>query len=200
MSQEGTCDYPQICIDFFSSHMIFSERSTLKERRGAYRPSFAGFVDVDLSEKKILSLRSLVRVFLNYSTLTDNLQENLKVPTWVSQLHIYLLLDRYQILFIMNLTMDIYACMVPMWVRTSLIYQHSKLNRSYDTKLILFQIDNSVVESFGAGGRTCISSRVYPTLALYGNAHLYAFNNGNQTVQIDNLNAWSMKTPPKMNQ
>ncbi|KAL6514342.1 Invertase [Orobanche hederae] len=97
-----------------------ASRSTLKEGRGAYRPSFAGFVDVDLSEKKILSLRSL--------------------------------------------------------------------------------IDNSVVESFGAGGRTCISSRVYPTMARSGNAHLYAFNNGNQTVQIDNLNAWSMKTPRKMNQ
>ncbi|KAK6126366.1 hypothetical protein DH2020_039891 [Rehmannia glutinosa] len=96
-----------------------ASRSSLKDGTGAYRPSFAGFVDADLTGKK-LSLRSL--------------------------------------------------------------------------------IDNSVVESFGAEGKTCISSRVYPTLAIYGNAHLYAFNNGTQTVKIDSLNAWSMNSPPLMNQ
>ncbi|KAL2229293.1 UNVERIFIED_CONTAM: Beta-fructofuranosidase, insoluble isoenzyme 1 [Sesamum indicum] len=95
-----------------------ASRSTLRDGAGAYRPSFAGFVDVDLTEKK-LSLRSL--------------------------------------------------------------------------------IDNSVVESFGARGKTCISSRVYPTLAIYDNAHLYAFNNGTQTVKIDSLNAWSMNRPLQMN-
>ncbi|KAL0333498.1 UNVERIFIED_CONTAM: Beta-fructofuranosidase, insoluble isoenzyme 1 [Sesamum angustifolium] len=95
-----------------------ASRSTLRNGAGAYRPSFAGFVDVDLTEKK-LSLRSL--------------------------------------------------------------------------------IDNSVVESFGAQGKTCISSRVYPTLAVYNNAHLYAFNNGTQTVKIDSLNAWSMNRPLEMN-
>ncbi|KAL0426558.1 UNVERIFIED_CONTAM: Beta-fructofuranosidase, insoluble isoenzyme 1 [Sesamum latifolium] len=95
-----------------------ASRSTLRNGAGAYRPSFAGFVDVDLTEKK-LSLRSL--------------------------------------------------------------------------------IDNSVVESFGARGKTCISSRVYPTLAVYNNAHLYAFNNGTQTVKIDSLNAWSMNRPLEMN-
>lgn len=59
--------------------------------------------------------------------------------------------------------------------------------------LIYFlQIDHSVVESFGARGKTCISSRVYPTLAIYDNAHLYAFNNGTQTIKIESLNAWSM--------
>lgn len=92
--------------------------STLKTGTNAYRPSFAGFVDVDLTEKKI-SLRSL--------------------------------------------------------------------------------IDNSVVESFGAGGKTCITSRVYPTLAIYSNAHLFVFNNGTETVKIDSLNAWSMNKPLHMN-
>lgn len=56
-------------------------------------------------------------------------------------------------------------------------------------------IDHSVVESFGAGGRTCITSRVYPTLAINKDAHLYAFNNGTDKVTIDNLSAWSMKRP-----
>ncbi|KAK0584771.1 hypothetical protein LWI29_018390 [Acer saccharum] len=62
--------------------------SSLKD--GLYKPTFAGFVDVDLSDNK-LSLRSL--------------------------------------------------------------------------------IDHSVVESFGSGGKTCITSRVYPTLAISEGAH-----------------------------
>ncbi|KAK6290065.1 hypothetical protein POUND7_001606 [Theobroma cacao] len=86
--------------------------SSLKD--GLYKPSFAGFVDVDLADKK-LSLRSL--------------------------------------------------------------------------------IDHSVVESFGAGGKTCITSRVYPTLAVLDNAHLYAFNHGTEPINVENLNAWSMKKP-----
>jgi len=52
-----------------------------------------------------------------------------------------------------------------------------------------------VVESFGAGGKTCITSRVYPTLALLGNARLFAFNNGTQTITIETLDAWSMNRP-----
>ncbi|MCL7047445.1 hypothetical protein MKW94_012547 [Papaver nudicaule] len=59
-------------------------------------------------------------------------------------------------------------------------------------------IDNSVVESFGSGGKTCITSRVYPTLALGKNAHLYSFNNGTEAVEIVELKAWSIKKP-KMN-
>ncbi|EEF32054.1 Beta-fructofuranosidase, insoluble isoenzyme 1 precursor, putative [Ricinus communis] len=81
---------------------------------GLYRPSFAGFVDVDLADKK-LSLRSL--------------------------------------------------------------------------------IDHSVVESFGAEGRTVVTARVYPTIAIYDKAHLFAFNNGSETVTVENLKAWSMNRP-----
>lgn len=55
-------------------------------------------------------------------------------------------------------------------------------------------IDHSIVESFGAGGKVCITSRVYPKLAVFNNAHLYAFNNGTETVTIESLNAWSMKS------
>ncbi|KAE8666316.1 Beta-fructofuranosidase, insoluble isoenzyme CWINV2 [Hibiscus syriacus] len=69
-----------------------------------------------------------------------------------------------------------------------------------DKKLSLRSlIDHSVVESFGAGGKTCITSRVYPTLAVLKNAYLHAFNNGSQTIVVKNLNAWSMKKPLKMN-
>nr|AEV46327.1 apoplastic invertase [Solanum tuberosum]AEV46328.1 apoplastic invertase [Solanum tuberosum] len=94
-----------------------ASRSTLKNDKTMYKPSFAGYVDVDLTNKT-LSLRSL--------------------------------------------------------------------------------IDHSVVESFGAGGKTCITSRVYPTLAIYDNAHLFVFNNGTETIKIKSLNAWTMGKP-KMN-
>nr|APB91663.1 cell wall invertase [Tapiscia sinensis] len=94
--------------------LMCSDARSSSLSKGLYRPSFAGFVDVDLSAGK-LSLRSL--------------------------------------------------------------------------------IDHSVVESFGAGGKTCITSRVYPSIAVFKNAHLYAFNNGSETVTIDNLNAWSMNRP-----
>ncbi|TMW95750.1 hypothetical protein EJD97_008399 [Solanum chilense] len=89
-----------------------ARRSTIRQNEAMYKPSFAGYVDVDLVDMKKLSLRSL--------------------------------------------------------------------------------IDNSVVESFGAGGKTCITSRVYPTLAIYDNAHLFVFNNGSETITIETLNAWSM--------
>ncbi|KAF9680859.1 hypothetical protein SADUNF_Sadunf06G0165400 [Salix dunnii] len=65
-----------------------------------------------------------------------------------------------------------------------------------DKKLTLRSlIDHSVVESFGAGGRTVITSRVYPTIAVFDKAHLFVFNNGSETVTVENLNAWSMKMP-----
>nr|XP_028948965.1 beta-fructofuranosidase, insoluble isoenzyme 1-like [Malus domestica] len=85
-----------------------------------YRPSFAGYVDVDLAAEKKISLRSL--------------------------------------------------------------------------------IDHSVVESFAAGGKTCILSRVYPTLAIKDDAQLFVFNNGTEPVTVQTLAAWSMNAPKQMNQ
>lgn len=61
------------------------------------------------------------------------------------------------------------------------------------------QIDNSVVESFGGQGRTCITSRVYPKIAIYKNAHLFVFNNGSEAITVDSLDVWSMKAPSVMN-
>ncbi|KAE8720060.1 Beta-fructofuranosidase, insoluble isoenzyme CWINV3 [Hibiscus syriacus] len=55
-------------------------------------------------------------------------------------------------------------------------------------------MDHSIVESFGGGGKACITSRVYPTLAINEAAHLYAFNNGTQSLNIAALNAWTMNT------
>jgi beta-fructofuranosidase len=64
-----------------------------------------------------------------------------------------------------------------------------------DYFLFFLQIDRSVVESFGAGGKTCILSRVYPSLAIGNKAHLYVFNNGRADVKVSRLIAWEMKKP-----
>ncbi|CAN6282964.1 unnamed protein product [Urochloa humidicola] len=53
-------------------------------------------------------------------------------------------------------------------------------------------IDRSVIESFGAGGKTCILSRVYPSLATGRNAHLFIFNNGEEDIKVHHLTAWEM--------
>ncbi|KAJ0007283.1 hypothetical protein Pint_28931 [Pistacia integerrima] len=54
-------------------------------------------------------------------------------------------------------------------------------------------IDHSIVESFGGGGKACMTARVYPTMATDDEAHLYAFNYGTEKINITNLSAWSMK-------
>ena len=59
--------------------------------------------------------------------------------------------------------------------------------------LIFLQIDHSIIESFGALGKTCITSRIYPEFVNNEDAHLYAFNNGTQSVEISKMSAWSMK-------
>ncbi|KAL4342007.1 hypothetical protein GQ457_08G003820 [Hibiscus cannabinus] len=53
-------------------------------------------------------------------------------------------------------------------------------------------IDHSIIESFGGKGRTCITARVYPKLAINNKALLFAFNNGTLSVTISSLHAWSM--------
>nr|UHU35851.1 cell wall invertase 1 [Paeonia suffruticosa] len=54
-------------------------------------------------------------------------------------------------------------------------------------------IDHSIVESFGGMGKACITARVYPTLAIHDETHLYVFNNGTESIKISRLSAWSMK-------
>ncbi|XP_066329645.1 beta-fructofuranosidase, insoluble isoenzyme 3-like [Miscanthus floridulus] len=55
-------------------------------------------------------------------------------------------------------------------------------------------IDHSVVESFGANGKTCILSRMYPTKAIGDKARLYLFNNGESDVKVTHLNAYEMRS------
>ncbi|PHT36501.1 Beta-fructofuranosidase, insoluble isoenzyme CWINV2 [Capsicum baccatum] len=118
LSSENLEEYTPVFFRVFKTqdkHKVLmcsdASRSSVRNHKKMYKPSFAGYVDVDLTNKT-LSLRSL--------------------------------------------------------------------------------IDHSVVESFGAGGKTVITSRVYPALSIYNDTHLFAFNNGTETVRIETLDAWSM--------
>ncbi|EEC84183.1 hypothetical protein OsI_30566 [Oryza sativa Indica Group] len=46
------------------------------------------------------------------------------------------------------------------------------------------EIDHSVVESFGGGGRAYITARVYPEHVATSSSHLYVFNNGSDAVKV----------------
>ncbi|GJZ80374.1 fructan 6-exohydrolase, partial [Tanacetum coccineum] len=78
----------------------------------------------------------------------------------------------------------------PSWIDPQLIC--SEKDASNKGKQRTFGIDHSVIESFGGGGKTCITARVYPTLAIGKDARLFAFNNGTESVVISELSAWSV--------
>ncbi|XP_047162869.1 beta-fructofuranosidase, insoluble isoenzyme 1-like isoform X1 [Vigna umbellata] len=70
-----------------------------------------------------------------------------------------------------------------------------ELDFTKDKKISLRSlIDHSVVESFGAGGKTVILSRVYPQLAVLKQAHLFVFNNGTEPINMEKLKGWDMKS------
>ncbi|XP_003575546.4 beta-fructofuranosidase, insoluble isoenzyme 7 [Brachypodium distachyon] len=53
-------------------------------------------------------------------------------------------------------------------------------------------IDHTVVESFGNGGRTCMTARVYPEHAAKGRSRTYVFNHGAGAVKVSKLEAWEL--------
>ncbi|KAL6651117.1 hypothetical protein ACP70R_010042 [Stipagrostis hirtigluma subsp. patula] len=56
-------------------------------------------------------------------------------------------------------------------------------------------VDHSIVESFAQGGRTCITSRVYPTKAIYESARVFLFNNAtNVHVTAKSLKIWELNS------
>ena len=56
----------------------------------------------------------------------------------------------------------------------------------------VFQVDHSIVESFGQGGRSVITSRVYPTKTIYGAAKVFLFNNETGINVTANVKIWNM--------
>lgn len=64
-----------------------------------------------------------------------------------------------------------------------------------DEKLsVRILVDHSLVESFAQGGRTCITSRVYPTRAIYGAARIFTFNNATEATVTTSLKIWQMNS------
>ena len=56
-------------------------------------------------------------------------------------------------------------------------------------------VDHSIVESFAQGGRTCITSRIYPTKAIDAAAKLFLFNNGTRAmVTAKSIKIWQMNS------
>ncbi|XP_059449749.1 acid beta-fructofuranosidase 1, vacuolar-like [Corylus avellana] len=55
-------------------------------------------------------------------------------------------------------------------------------------------VDHSIVESFAQGGRTVITSRVYPTEAIYGATRLFLFNNATGVNVKATLKIWQMNS------
>ncbi|KAK8520844.1 hypothetical protein V6N13_076978 [Hibiscus sabdariffa] len=55
-------------------------------------------------------------------------------------------------------------------------------------------VDHSIIESFAQGGRTVITSRVYPTRAIYGAAKLFLFNNATEAGVSASLKIWQMNS------
>lgn len=55
-------------------------------------------------------------------------------------------------------------------------------------------VDHSIVESFAQGGRTAITSRVYPTKAIYENAKVYLFNNATDISVTATIKIWQMNS------
>nr|CAA53098.1 beta-fructofuranosidase [Daucus carota] len=53
-------------------------------------------------------------------------------------------------------------------------------------------VDHSIVESFAQGGRTVITSRVYPTRAIYSAARVFLFNNATGVSVTASVKAWQM--------
>lgn len=56
------------------------------------------------------------------------------------------------------------------------------------------QVDHSIVESFAQGGRSVITSRVYPTEAIYGAARLFLFNNATGVNVKATLKIWQLNS------
>ncbi|CAI0477355.1 unnamed protein product [Linum tenue] len=55
-------------------------------------------------------------------------------------------------------------------------------------------VDHSIIESFAQGGRSVITSRVYPTKAIYGAARLFLFNNATEAGVTASIKVWQMNS------
>nr|ADF27779.1 soluble acid invertase 1 [Phelipanche ramosa] len=55
-------------------------------------------------------------------------------------------------------------------------------------------VDHSIIESFAQGGRTVITSRIYPTKAIDGSARVFLFNNATGISVTASVKIWKMES------
>ncbi|TXG70706.1 hypothetical protein EZV62_005641 [Acer yangbiense] len=98
-----------------------------------------------------------------------------------------------------NGTLDTYFCADE--TRSTLAPE--VLKRIYGSKVPVLEgekysmrvlVDHSIVESFAQGGRTVITSRIYPTEAIYGSAKLFLFNNATGVNVKATLKIWQLNS------
>ncbi|KAK4431625.1 Beta-fructofuranosidase, soluble isoenzyme I [Sesamum alatum] len=71
----------------------------------------------------------------------------------------------------------------------------SKVPVLQDEKLsVRSLVDHSIVESFAQGGRTVITSRIYPTKAIHGAARVLLFNNATGLSVTASVKIWEMES------
>ncbi|KAJ4759525.1 Beta-fructofuranosidase 1 [Rhynchospora pubera] len=64
-----------------------------------------------------------------------------------------------------------------------------------ETLSVRILVDHSIIESFAQEGRTCITSRIYPTKAIYGAARVFLFNNATGAgVTAKSIKIWEMNS------
>lgn len=63
-----------------------------------------------------------------------------------------------------------------------------------ETLTMRILVDHSIVESFAQGGRSTITSRVYPAKAIYEDAKIFLFNNATEAKISASLKIWQMNS------
>ncbi|PUZ49362.1 hypothetical protein GQ55_7G319800 [Panicum hallii var. hallii] len=99
--------------------------------------------------------------------------------------------DAYKVLMCMDLTRSSTKEGVYKPVYAGFVDVDVEKDRSISLRTL---IDHSVIESFGGGGRTCITARVYPEHVATCSSHLYLFNNGSDSVKVSKIEAWDLGT------
>ncbi|KAF6156987.1 hypothetical protein GIB67_039748 [Kingdonia uniflora] len=61
------------------------------------------------------------------------------------------------------------------------------------SSLVKQDLDKTTYGPFLNEGKACVTSRVYPKLAIEDRAQLHVFNNGTESMRITSLSAWSVK-------
>ncbi|KAF8769178.1 hypothetical protein HU200_006680 [Digitaria exilis] len=100
--------------------------------------------------------------------------------------------DGYKVVMCMDLTRSSTTKGVSKPVYAGLVDVDVEKDRRISLRTLT---DHSVIESFGGGGRACITARVYPEhVAGAGSSRLYLFNNGSDPVKVSKLDAWELGT------